>query len=669
MGSKAKALLLVLFVALLCWRVGLALLQPSGPGAADPAQLLGTRAQRELSLQVRLLEDPRGSADAQRCRALGQIERPTSIQGRIELNVSPCQPLQAGWLVEASGVLSRPQSAPHPLLAGPAERLARQGVWSQLRVSQVQVLARPQAPVAELRRRIATRLQQQAGPVNGGVLSALVLGSAVVPLPDAVRQSFRAAGLSHALAASGFHLSVLLGAVLVVGRRLARPPRLALAAAAMLLFLLLAGPQPSVLRAVGMGAIALLLLEGGRRSRPLLVLLITASALLLWRPDWLLDVGFQLSVAATAGLILTARPLEQALASHGPRWLAAAVAVPLAAMVWTLPLQLLHFGVVPLYAVPANLLAAPLLTPLTLASMALALVAVLLPAGLPLLLPPVAALAALLVQITQWMAALPMAQWQLGRPEPLLVLLLLAGASAALALPRVPGRWRWAAGGALLLVAAVHLGALRADQLLLVHQQRGLQASDLLVARHQGRAALISKRADRASCLQAARLAQGLGIQRFDWALLLDPIAPEEPSCWQRQAGLVQPSEAQSAPLLPGQRLVSPGLEATPLAVEAQAFALRIGDRHWLLLPDRQSLWAWQQGAGEPPSPASWQGLWLGFKPSASERRQLDAVGQGALQRWFSGSAARRHWRGWWASGPSGSLLWSGGGTRQLAGG
>jgi len=668
MGSKAKALLLVLFVALLCSRVGLALLQPSGPGAADPAQLLGTRAQRELSLQVRLLEDPRGSADGQRCRALGQIERPTSIQGRVELNVSPCQPWQAGWLVEASGVLSRPQSAPHPLLAGPAERLARQGVWSQLRVSQVQVLARPQAPVAELRRRIASRLQQQAGPVNGGVLSALVLGSAVVPLPDAVRQSFRAAGLSHALAASGFHLSVLLGAVLVVGRRLARVPRLALAAAAMLLFLLLAGPQPSVLRAVGMGAIALLLLEGGRRSRPLLVLLITASALLLWRPDWLLDVGFQLSVAATAGLILTARPLEKALASHGPRWLAAAVAVPLAAMVWTLPLQLLHFGVVPIYAVPANLLAAPLLTPLTLAAMVLALVAVLLPAGLPLLLPPVAALAALLVQITQWMAALPMAQWQLGRPEPLLVL-LLAGASTALALPRVPGQWRWAAGGTLLLVAALHLGALRADQLLLVHQQRGLQASDLLVARHQGRAALISKRADRASCLQAARLAQGLGIQRFDWALLLDPIAPEEPSCWQRQAGLVQPSEAQSAPLLPGQRLVSPGLEATPLAVEAQAFALRIGDRHWLLLPDRQSLWAWQQGAGESPSPASWQGLWLGFKPSASERRQLDAVGQGSLQRWFSGSAARRRWRGWWASGPSGSLLWSGGGSRQLAGG
>ncbi|MEB3234735.1 MAG: ComEC/Rec2 family competence protein [Cyanobacteriota bacterium] len=663
MGPKAKALLLAVFSLLLLARLWIAGGQPAAPGPRDPARLLdGARQRVEISLEGTLLQDPRPGGAPERCRVLLELT-PGRLQGRVELQLNPCPVLQQGWQIRASGVLSRPQPAPHPLLAGPAERLARQGAWSQLRVGQLQVLARPPTPVATLRRTIAQRLQQQAGPRNGSVLAALVLGSAVVPLPAEVRESFRAAGLSHALAASGFHLSVLLGAVLLVGRRLPRLPRLLLAGGAMLLFLLLAGPQPSVLRAVGMGALALLLLEAGQRGRPLLVLLAVAAGLLLWRPDWLWDVGFQLSVAATAGLILTARPLDAALAQRLPRWLAAAVAVPLSAFVWTLPLQLLHFGVVPLYAIPANLLAAPLLTPLTLGAMALAVVALLLPPALPLLAWPLALLSSLLIGLTRWVAALPMAQWQLGRPQPWLVL-LLAAASLALALPRVRARWRWLALAAVVLVVAVHLALLRGDQLLLVHQGRGDQGRDLLLARHQGRAALVSTAADGYSCSQATRLAQGLGVQRLDWALLLDPLAPEDPACWNKLAGLVLASADGSPPLLPGQRLRSPGLAAAPVAIDARALSLQVGSQRWLLLPDRQSLWAWREA--EPAAAA--EGIWLGFRPTAGERRQLDhaAADQGHKPLWFSGVQARRPWPPWASTGASGSLVWDGRRSHRL---
>jgi competence protein ComEC len=659
MGPKLRPLLLILVLIVLISRLVLGGLQPSGPGPGDPARLLANPGARpELTMRATLLQDPQPTAAGDRCRALAQLE-PGALRGRVELSWTPCPRLQQGWTIAATGQLNRPQPAPHPLLAGPAERLARQGAWSQLRVSRFVLLARPPTPVADLRRRIAERLQRQAGDERGGVLAALVLGSAVVPLPAAVRESFRAAGLSHALAASGFHLSVLLGTVLIVGRRLGRPLRLVLAAAAMLLFLLLAGPQPSVLRAVGMGALALLLLESGRRGRPLLLLLGTCAALLLWRPDWLLDVGFQLSAAATAGLILTARPLEQALARRSPRWLAAAAAVPLAAFVWTLPLQLLHFGVVPLYAVPANLLAAPLLTPLTLGAMALAVVALVLPAALSLLLPPVALLTTVLIKLTEAVAALPMAQWQLGRVEPLLVL-LLAMAVLGLALPQVAARWRWAALAAVVLVVGVHLALLRGDQLLLVHQGRGDQGTDLLLARHQGRAALVSTAADGWSCSQVSRLSQGLGVQRLDWALLLDPLAPQDPACWQRLAGVVLASADGSAPLLPGQRLSSPGLSVEPLALEARGVALRFGHQRWLLLPDRQSLWAWNH---EPVG----QGVWLGFRPTGAVARRLAAVAQGPLQHWFSGAPGRRPLPHWLASGSSGSLLWDGRRSYRLA--
>ena len=655
MRPKAKALLLVALLIVVLARVGSAALQLPQPGSRDPVQLLHNRSgPHALTLSGQLLEDPRPSPTGERCRALLALQ-PGTLQGKVELALAPCPRLQQGWWVQVRGQLSRPQAAPHPLLAGPAERLARQGAWSQMRVEQVQVLARPPTPVVDLRRLIAQRLQQHAGPSTGGVLSALVLGSAVVPVPAAIRDSFRAAGLSHALAASGFHLSVLLGAVLIVGKRLGRPGRLGLATAAMVLFLLLAGPQPSVLRAMGMGAMALLLLQSGSGARPLLVLTLTCWVLLLWRPDWLFDVGFQLSVAATAGLMLTARPLDTALARWLPPWLAAAVAVPLAAFVWTLPLQLLHFGVVPLYAIPANLLAAPLLTPLTLGAMALALVALLLPVALPLLTPPVAALTAVLIWLTERFAALPMAQWQLGRPEPWLVL-LLAVACLVVALPALRLRWRLAGVALVLVVVLLHLGLLRSDQLLLVHQGRGDGGSDLLLARHQGRAALISTSAQEFSCGQAARLSQGLGVQRFDWVLLLDPLAPEQPRCWQRLSPLVLASADGSAPLQPGQRLVSPGLVAQPLATEARAVDLRLGQGRWLLLPDQQSLWAWQE---QPRTSGRFSGIWLGFRPSASERRWLASAGPRA-QLWWSGTRLRRQPQRWWTTGVSGSLVWNG---------
>ena len=103
------------------------------------------------------------------------------------------------------------------------------------------------------------------------------------------------------------------------------------------------GGQPSVVRAVLMGATALLIRESDQRSRGTGVLLLTLILMLLVRPDWAHSIGFQLSAAATAGLTLSAPGLEQQLLRCCPsrmRWLASTFAVSLAALVWTLLLQL-----------------------------------------------------------------------------------------------------------------------------------------------------------------------------------------------------------------------------------------------------------------------------------------------------------------------------------------
>jgi competence protein ComEC len=635
----------VLLLALVLW----AGQRPLQPGPQDPVRLLADGGGVQQVLEGHLLADPQRHDDGS-CQVLLQ-----SRGGRTELMLRPCQPLQEGWRVRAEGRLVRPPEAPHPLLAGPAERLARQGAWTRLRVAHLEVLAKPATPIADLRRHIATQFLQGAGPERGGLLAALVLGSAVVPLPQELREAFRASGLSHALAASGFHLTVLLGAVLVLARPFGRAGRLLLAGGAIGLFLLLAGPQPSVVRAVLMGSLALAAKEGGLRGRPLGLLGLSAAGMLLLQPHWLQDVGFQLSVAATAGLMVTAGPLEEALkpwlaalpfgpARFRPAFtthLAPALAVPLAASLWTLPLQLLHFGVVPLWAVPANLVATPLLTPLTLGAMATALLGLVLPPMQGLLLPPLGWMAQALLAVAQGAATLPMAQWHSGRPSLVLVGVFSLGLLALL-VPRgrLPFLPRPLALALVVLACGFHLQQLRADGLLLV--QDGPRA--LLLARHQGRGALISSRADPQSCRRGQQLATALGLSRFDWLVLLDAEPAADPACWDALAGVVVAEADGLPPLGAGQRLASPGLAALGLTPASQALELQIGRDRWLLLPNRQALWGWRDGA-----PSGAERVWLGFVPSPSERRVLQA--QGVQTVWISGappprsSALARSWK------------------------
>jgi competence protein ComEC len=136
----------------------------------------------------------------------------------------------------------------------------------------------------------------------------------------------------------------------------------------------LAGAQPAVLRAVIMGFAGLIGLALERKIHPLGSLLVAATGLLLWNPLWISDLGFELSMLATLGLLVTAKPLSDWL-DRLPSPIASAIAVPLAAYLWTIPLQLNAFGVVSPYSIPANLITTPLISLLSLGGMVSALAA------------------------------------------------------------------------------------------------------------------------------------------------------------------------------------------------------------------------------------------------------------------------------------------------------
>jgi competence protein ComEC len=357
------------------------------------------------------------------------------------------------------------------------------------------------------------------------------------------------------------------------------------------------------------------------------VLLLTLSGMLLFRPAWVHSIGFQLSAAATAGLILTAPRLERAVQACLPdrcQGLAAALSIPVAALFWTLPLQLLHFGAMPLYALVANLLVAPLLAPLTLLAMLSALLVLVGPtAVLPVLLWPVQQLAGLVITMAGWISHWPGAQLLTGRPQGWVVVLLLVGL-----LPWLLGARGCLRSWALLPMATALFahGLMQLGDDLVAVERFGRH---WLLARHRGRAALVSTHCDARSCLMAQRIATVHGHARLDWLMLLDPVATEVLPCWQALAHRVEAPQQGRAPIAIGQELLSDGLSVQPLQPRSGALLLRVGRQRWQLLPRSQALWMLQEQQRSGPQRV-FTGTWLGFKPSAPQRRWLLQQGAGS---------------------------------------
>ncbi|WP_410875010.1 ComEC/Rec2 family competence protein [Nocardia sp. A7] len=214
-------------------------------------------------------------------------------------------------------------------------------------------------------------------PDAAGVLPALVVGDTAA-LSDEVRDAFEIAGLQHLCVVSGANFTIILTALLALARLLTAGPRTSAAAAAVVvgLFVVIARPDPSVLRAAAMGSVTVLALLTGRRKQALPALCAAVIGLLAVAPQLAVSAGFALSVIATAGLILLAPSWADWLRERG-WWRAPAeiVAVSAAAFVVTVPLLVALSGRASLVAIVANALVAPVVGVITVVGAAGAVVA------------------------------------------------------------------------------------------------------------------------------------------------------------------------------------------------------------------------------------------------------------------------------------------------------
>ncbi len=297
--------------------------------------------------------------------------------------------------IEITGYLYQPSTPINPGQFNFKEYLKRNAAFAGISGRKITVIQKNNWGFWRLRDRVVNVHQNALGSPKGELVSSMVLGRKAVNLPYDIQDQFLQSGLAHILAASGFHVSLLLGVVLGITRQLKVSLRFAIGIGVLLLYVGLTGLQPSILRASLMGVAGLLGLLTERKVNSTRSLLVIATILLLINPLWVIDLGFQFSFLATLGLIVTL-PVLLEYFDFIPPTLTSFIAVPIAVFPWVFPLQLFHFGTFATYSILLNVIATPFAVLIILGGMISGLIGLIIPElG--------SAIAQLLFYPTQWL--------------------------------------------------------------------------------------------------------------------------------------------------------------------------------------------------------------------------------------------------------------------------
>ncbi len=321
-----------------------------------------------------------------------------------------------------------------------AARLAARHVVGRLEVDTAGA-SFPGNPASRAANRVRRALVHGAGsmtPTERALFTGFVIGDDRAQPPEVV-DDFRAAGLAHLTAVSGQNVAFLLAVAAPLLRRLPLAGRWGLTVGLVVWFALLTRFEPSVLRASGMAVLAATAFATGRPASRLRLLALAVAGFTLIDPLLVHSVGWWLSVAATVGIVVGAAPLGRML--PGPRPLAEAIGVTVAAQLGVAPVSAAVFGAIPLASVPANLLALPAAGPVMVWGLPAGVVAGLVPG-------PVATVLHLPTRLcVRWLALVARLAARVPLGELRLVPLLVLGAFIAIAVAVGRVRRRSAVGG------------------------------------------------------------------------------------------------------------------------------------------------------------------------------------------------------------------------------
>ncbi|MEO8509695.1 MAG: ComEC/Rec2 family competence protein [Chloroflexota bacterium] len=436
---------------------GTAATLPAGPGSVEA--LVG----HEVAVSGVALDDPRARGTRQQM-VLGDLRvGGDAVSGRLLLWLPRGIDVQAGDRLQVDGA---PELAEDFDGFAYREYLARQGIGAILRAQGAAVIGHEGSPVQRILQPVRTALLDgllRVVPEPEAALGAGILLGVRSGIAPEIGDAFAAAGLTHVVAISGWNIAIVAALVAAAlrplrGRRGSRWLIALLTGSTISCYVMLTGASPSVVRAGLMAAAMLIAQLGGSRTGAISALTLAALIMLILAPPVLWDVGFQLSLLATAGLILLGGSVERRLAWM-PAWAREPIALTLASQVTTLPVILLNFERLSIVAPIANVIVAPLV-PIVMLVGSLAMLASTLHAALPVAMDVLATVMAgatwlvlrLMILAGTAAAAVPFASLEVGAPAwlaagyyPALALAIArrrpAPSSSADSDPPPPGRW------------------------------------------------------------------------------------------------------------------------------------------------------------------------------------------------------------------------------------
>ena len=301
-------------------------------------------------------------------------------------------------------------------------------------------------------RRLLDRGARNLPDTERSLYTGFVLGDGRNQPPEII-DDFRGAGMTHLLVVSGQNVAFVLVLVSPLIARLGWRGRWLATMGVIVAFGVVTRFEPSVLRASAMAALAVTSRAVGRPSPSLRTLALAVTGLVIIDPLLVRSIAFQLSAGASLAIALLAQPIARLV--PGPRLVADALGVTLAAQAGVAPILIPRFGGIPVASIPANLLAVPISGLITSYGLPAGVVAGMLgDVAARWVHLPTTAMLAWVAGVARWAAAAPLGQFGVGHA------VAFTGCLVVMAL----GRWaplRVVACGLALMVAAAPSMALR----------------------------------------------------------------------------------------------------------------------------------------------------------------------------------------------------------------